>query len=172
MGKTVVNDTKAKSMIKVSNIIFLLFVFLIIFGFIIAIAIRGELDKSLIENRGLAKFPKFNVETFLNGKFQDKVEDSLADQMYMGEYIKDKMTQTKAEVTLKVQKKIVISLYDKNQTQLTDTGSKRNIKYIPVSKDVCYYGNSNYMLYKPISLNENKDKIDELAKVYNKHFKE
>lgn len=61
------------------NFVFLLASFIMIFGFIIVILIRGQKEKSVIENRPLAKFPKFSFNDFFQGKYQEDLEKSLSD---------------------------------------------------------------------------------------------
>lgn len=170
----------------VVNFIFLLFTFVTIFGFCIAIFIRGQEDESVIENRALSKFPKFDLGEFLNGKYQDNLENSLSDQMFMGQNIKNSMTNKKAEMVSLWQSKLV-EAFDK-ETQIADDDNEknentneiineekkkevRNIKYIPISNNVYHYGDSEYMVFKYRNVEKYKDEIDEMARLYNKHFK-
>lgn len=153
-----------KKKITIINTIFLLISLFIIFGFCIAIAIRGQKNESIIENRKLVKAPKFNFTSFLNGKYQDQLENSLTDQMILGQRIKQIMTSSKSEM--------IVNLQTKLTAKLEDTESNENIKYIPIAgTDVYYYGDSQYMVFKSLNLDENKEKINTIARSYQNHFK-
>lgn len=190
MGKHSENKRVTKKKNIIINLIFVMASFLVIFGFCIAIAIRGQEEESITENRALAKFPKFSFGDFFSGKFQDDLEASLSDQMLFGQAIKDNMTASKSETVSGWQTKIVANLGtdDKTENNGQSNGNNeqdgkpveekpkevRNIKYIPIGGgNVCHYGDSKYMVFKSYKLSDtNKQKIDKFAKQYEKHFKE
>lgn len=176
-------NVKKKNII--ANLFFMLSSFIVIFGFGIAIAIRGQIDESVIENRALAKFPSFNLPDFFSTKYQDGLEASLSDQMLFGQDIKDIIISTKAEKIEALQSKLVASLEPKKeeanlnenqvQEQVTEEKPKevRNIKYVSISGgNVHRYGDSKYMVFKCKDLDSNKKKIDSMAKSYQSHFKD
>ena len=165
----------------VINFIFLIAIFIILFGVCIAILIRGQEDVSMIENRALTKFPKFSFQDFLEGLYQDNLETSLSDQMIAGQSIKNNMTTRKAELTNHWQSKILSSFQKDDQTienventneTIVEEKKKevRNIKYVPISNGVYRYGDSDYMVFKYRNVEKYKDKIDEMAEAYNEHF--
>lgn len=165
--------------IAIMNAIFLLATFLILFGFCIAIIIRGQIDESVIENRTLNKFPTFNLQEFLEGKYQENLEASLSDQMLKGQEIKTSMTEKKAE-TVNYWQGLIVGALDteeiaadtQNTNQVVEEKKKevRNIKYIPISNGVYHYGNSEYMVFKYRKLKSYEEKISKSAAVYNKRF--
>ena len=172
------SDRKKKIHIAIANFVFLVATLFTIFGFCIAIAIRGQEDESIIENRALNKFPAFSLGDFFNGSYQDNLEKSLTDQMVMGQSIKDITNTKKSELTSDLQLKIA-ALFDSEETQTTQQEQQseqpeekkpRNIKYIPISNNVYYYGNSDYMVFKYRNVEKYKDEIDEMAEVYNARF--
>lgn len=176
------NNKKDVKKNAIIDFLFLLIIFITIFGFCIAIIIRGQEEESVIENRKLAKFPSFNFQTFMNGEYQDNLEKSLADQMVAGQIIKNNMTTTKAEMVSNLQSKIISSIDNKTENvanenkdganEVTEEKKKevRNIKYIPISNNVYHYGDSEYMVFKYRNVKNYTDKIDQMAKVYNKRF--
>ena len=182
MGKHLQTEHQKKNKtgkkIAIMNIIFLLATFLILFGFCIAILIRGQIDESIIENRNLNKFPTFSFKGFLEGKYQNNLEASLSDQMIMGQEIKTSMIEKKAE-TVNYWQGLLVGVLE-NEEEVTDTQNTnqveekkkevRNIKYIPISNEVYHYGNSEYMVFKYRKLKSYEEKISKSAAVYNKRF--
>ncbi len=71
--------------------IFFIIIVLMILCLGIATIIRKPKEMSLIENRNLAKFENFKLKDFLDGSFQDNLEDALSDQFIGGETIKKTM---------------------------------------------------------------------------------
>ena len=63
MGKHSQTRSQKKKSILI-NLVFLLASFIVIFGFTIAIWIRGQQEESIIENRPLAKFQGLVYMTF------------------------------------------------------------------------------------------------------------
>lgn len=160
------------------DLIFLLLSFIIIFGFTIAILIRGQKEKSVIENRPLAKFPGFSLEDFFQGKYQDDLEKSLSDQMICGQSVKTAMTSWKSERIGAWQTKLLATVETNEPAEQPNEPSEdkpkavRKIRYIPISGgNVYHYGDSPYMVFKCKSLENSKEKIDEMAESYQKHFK-
>ena len=158
------------------DFVFLLTIFLVMFGFSVGIALRGQKSESVIENRTLNKLPRFNFGEFVQGKYQDNLEKALSDQMVMGQTIKENMTVQKAQWVSSMQTKILSSLNVKeegmqseNEEQIEVEKPKvvRNIKYIPISNGVYHYGDSEYMVFKYREVKNYKTKIDEIAKGYN-----
>jgi len=165
------------------NIIFVFISFVIIFGFYVAICIRGQEEVSTIENRTLAKFPKFSFKDFFNGEYQNKLEDSLSDQMIFSKKIKEKMTTAKSETIGKIQSKLIANLDIKededneedNEETKTEEKNKesRKIRYIPIAgSGVYHYGDSKYMVFKSKSFENSKKSIDKMGSLYQKHFKD
>ena len=161
------------------NFVFLLASFIMIFGFTIVILIRGQKEKSVIENRPLAKFPKFSFNEFFQGKYQDDLEKSLSDQMPCGQSIKTAMTSWKSETIGNLQTKLVANIETNElEEQLNEPNEDkpkevRKIRYIPISGgSVYHYGDSPYMVFKCKSLQNSKTEIDEMAESYQKHFED
>jgi hypothetical protein len=185
MGRHSQTKAQKKKSILI-NLVFLLASFIVIFGFTIAIWIRGQQEESIIENRPLAKFPKFSLNDFFQGKYQDDLEKSLSDQMLWSQSIKTAMTSRKSEVIGEWQKRLVANIEEEEplteeETQNQTTDGKveekpkeiRKIKYMPISGgNVYHYGDSQYMVFKCRSLKNAKSKIDEMAQSYQKHFKD
>ena len=185
MGKHSQTRSQKKKSILI-NLVFLLASFIVIFGFTIAIWIRGQQEESIIENRPLAKFPRFSLHDFFQGKYQEDLEKSLSDQMLWGQSIKTAMTSGKSEIIGEWQKKLVANIeteepsteeQPEKQTENSKEEEKpkgvRKIKYMPISGgNVYHYGDSPYMVFKCRSLKNAKGKIDEMAKSYQKHFKD
>lgn len=73
-----------------SDILFIIVVLMVLCLGIVTI-IRKPKEMSLIENRNLAKFENFKLKDFLDGSFQDNLEDALSDQFIGGETIKKTM---------------------------------------------------------------------------------
>ena len=159
---------------------FILVIFLTIISFYVALLIRGQKSTSIAENRALNKLPAFKLSEFFSGDYQTKLEDAMTDQMIFGEKIKKEMTRGEAETVSSVQKALMeVYNYGENekseevlaQDNIEEKPKEvRNIKYIPISGGVYYYGNSNYMVFKSKNLEKNKELIDKWAKEYNKYF--
>ena len=147
--------------------------------FALPLLLRGQIDESVTENRTLNKFPTFSFQEFLERKYQDSLEASLADQMLMGQEIKTGMTEKKAE-TVNYWQGVIVGALDneekvsdiQNTNQVVEEKKKevRNIKYIPISNEVYHYGNSEYMVFKYRKLKSYEEKISKAAAVYNKRF--
>ena len=56
---------------------------------VLAGLIRGQLQVSETENRTLTQYPELSGHSFLNGTFQNTLEDALGDQMLFSEEIKE-----------------------------------------------------------------------------------
>ncbi len=161
------------------NLVFLLASFIMIFGFTIVILIRGQKEKSVIENRPLAKFPKFSFNDFFQGKYQEDLEKSLSDQMPCGQSIKTAMTSWKSETIGNLQTKLVANIETNEPVEQLNEPNEdkpkevRKIRYIPISGgSVYHYGDSPYMVFKCKSFENSKTKIDEMAESYQKHFED
>ena len=168
MGRHSQTKAQKKKSILI-NLVFLLASFIIIFGFTIAIWIRGQQEESIIENRPLSKFPKFSLTDFFQGKYQEDLEKSLSDQMLLGQSIKTAMTSRKSELIGEWQKRLVANMEEEQpteeETQNQTTEGKveekpkevRKIKYMPISGgNVYHYGASPYMVFKCRSLKNTK----------------
>lgn len=180
MKQNLGRKVRTKKQVIVINLVFILISFAIIFGFCISIAIRGQEDSSITENRALVKFPKFSFTDFFSGKYQDTLESSLADQMLFGQTIKNSMITSKAETIGKWQTKLATNLekeealddiQELEEQEQEKPKEVRKIKYIPISgTDVYHYGDSEYMVFKYRSLGKNKDRINEESESYQEHF--
>ncbi len=180
MGKHEKN-TKFNKKNAMMDLIFLLGVFLVIISFYVALAIRGQKQKSVSENRPLAKIPQFSFKEFFSGDYQTNLENSLIDQMVFSEKIKTNMTSKKAQTVNDSQKFLMSAFHygeedtkqevaQNQDTQETPKKEVRNIKYIPISNGVYHYGNSEYMVFKYRNLEKNKEKLKKWADQYNKYF--
>ena len=116
MGRHSQTKAQKKKSILI-NLVFLLASFIVIFGFTIAIWIRGQQEESIIENRPLAKFPKFSLNDFFQGKYQEELEKSLSDQMILGQSIKTAMTSGKSELIGEWQKRLVANMEEEQPTE-------------------------------------------------------
>ncbi|OJV64806.1 MAG: hypothetical protein BGO41_14530 [Clostridiales bacterium 38-18] len=93
----------------------ILLIFMILF---VGIFIRGIKDISVVENKKLAKFPVFTLNTFFNHSFQDTLEEAISDQLILGEALKDKyLTLKKMSMGLMV---------DSLTTEVVDTTNNTN----------------------------------------------
>ena len=144
--------------LKILDLIFVLIFLIIIFSFTVGIIIRGQHDTSILENRSLTKFEHFSIKKFLERSFQNNIENTLSDQMVLGQSIKKKVNSIEATYSSSLQRKIV-KLINNNYND-----------YIPISKDIYYYGESNYMLNRPSKLEQNKNQIKKIGKQYSNHF--
>ena len=129
---------------KYIDITFLFCSVLTLFCFCIMIGIKGQNDKSVVENRMLFKIPNFSFTAFFKGDYQKKLENSLLDQMIMGETIKSSVVNKKAVFTDKMQRKTVAIFY----------GDKKDVRYIPISNGIYRFGDSEHMLYKYINFED------------------
>ena len=91
------NKDKIKKM-AIIDLVFILCVFLIIIYFYVALMIRGQKKESVLENRTLAKIPKFNFSSFFSGDYQKQLEDSLTDQMVLSGKIKKVITTRRSTI--------------------------------------------------------------------------
>lgn len=162
---------------KSINLLLIILISSICVFFYFSLIINGQKDESILENKSLQKMPTFHFNEFINGKYQNDLEASIVDQMLFSEEIKSYMTKNKAQLVNNVQKDLLQLFNDEKQSNKKDDITKneikdRNIKYIPISNNVYYYGDSNYMVFKGRSLNDKtKEKINKIAKQYNENFK-
>ena len=58
----------------------------------------GQKERSETENRSLARLPAFSAESFLNGRYQDALEDAAGDQMLFSEETRSFIRDVQASV--------------------------------------------------------------------------
>lgn len=172
----------------IMDLLLLLGIIIIIASFYVTLIIRGQKSESVAENRALNQIPSFKFADFFSGDYQQKLEDSLIDQMVLSENVKKTIKQYEAQTVNSMQGALIKAFNyteedtqtiadnqgENNSEQTTQEEPKkevRNIKYIPISGSVYRYGDSEYMVFKPRTLKDNKEKIDKMAEVYNEKFK-
>lgn len=64
----------------------------------LVIPFRGQLSVSDAENRSLSQFPRFTLQGFLSGDFQQQLEDALGDQYPFGETIKGEIISLQDQI--------------------------------------------------------------------------
>ncbi len=145
--------------LKILDLIFVLIFLIIIFSFTVGIIIRGQHDVSIAENRNLTKFERFSISKFIDRSFQNNIETALSDQMVLGQTIKYKLNTQSAKLT---------NILQKSSKNILAKNFK---EYIPISNDIYYFADSNYMLKKCQVLNNDKNIIDYISNQYNNYFK-
>ncbi|MDR7871281.1 MAG: hypothetical protein RIN55_10495 [Tissierellaceae bacterium] len=70
------------------DFLFLSLVGVIMLTLIISSVVKGEKEQSIIENRALAGFPEFSLDSFLDTDYQSDLEIALTDQIIYGDRVK------------------------------------------------------------------------------------
>ena len=129
---------------KIYIIMFILPFFLCAF-----IPIRGQKKRSIVEARMLEKIPKFTMNEFIHGEFQDKIEKAVSDQMLFSGTLK------------KINSKL--NNYT-NEILINTLNIKKDCKiYINVAGKYYKYNCSNYLIEKPRQLS----KFNESKQIFN-----
>ncbi len=129
---------------KIEDIIFVIIFLLIIFGGFLIPLVKKK-DISYMENREAYQIPKFSINSFLDGSFQDTYEKALADQLPLAGTMK--LAQKSIATLTK------IAYYKMTNSLYKDLGGIFLIE--------------NNLLYAPMSLDSLKNNIDNKVENYN-----
>lgn len=122
------------------------------------ILFRGQLDRSDTENRTLARFPAFSVSAFLDGSFQDGLEDALGDQLLFSEQVKSGVQDGRNALT-SLQKSLLYAL------QPSLSGG-----YSPIAEGYNHYRNEeNRIVETPRDYLDCQEHLNRLAEAFRNH---
>lgn len=117
--------------------------------FSVGILIRGQRDRSVIENRQLQKWPEFSVNGFLDGSFQSDINEFLNDQLMYSEELKaavKKLQRIPSESLIHLLEQPI----DKPKSTDSDIHTPtQNYEYIALGRGIYRYGESGYLIYRP-----------------------
>lgn len=130
----------------------ILIALIFLFGFITTIKKQDLVSKN--EGRQLATFSHFSLDSFVDGSFQKNMEQALADQFVGSEDIKANYGYVFSH----------LSLFDIESSLCKN----RYLKLAPPDRDRAIFDCSDYILYMPEQLDEERKAIiEENIKKYN-----
>ena len=116
------------------------------------IVLRGQRELSETENRTLTRFPAFSWPAFVDGSFQDTLEDALGDQLLFSGAVKEGVQDARNAVT-GLQRSLLYSA----QPALRSG-------YSPIAEGYCFYaGEENRIVEVPQDYLDRQEHLDRLA---------
>lgn len=142
-----------KSFIKLTNILFIVLIFLILFIGLLN-TVFNSTDVNYYENRTAYKMPKLNIPKILDKTFQDEVELSFADQIPLATFMK----------------KGYNFIHNVMANVVADIGFKNNCenRYIKLGDSTVSYGCDKNLVYYASYISYNKELYDKKIANINK----